>query len=77
MERGIADSDATFESASPDFKFAAAVAEFGMILRDSEYKGNATLAAVVEWARKGKNDANGYRAEFIELVRKAQSLKKS
>ena len=76
MERSIAESDATFESASPDFKFAAAVAEFGMILRDSEYKGNATLAAVAEWAQHGKSDANGYRAGFIELVRKAQALSK-
>ena len=60
-----------------DLKFAAAVAEFGMILRDSEYKGNGTLEAVLEWAREGKGgDANGYRAGFIELVRKAQALKR-
>ncbi len=49
-----------------------------MILRDSEYKGNGTFAAVLEWAHEGKgSDANGYRAGFIELVHKAQVLKKS
>ena len=77
IERAITDNGTGFEKASADFKFAAAVAEFGMILRDSEHKGNGTLGAVLEWAREGKGaDANGYRAGFIELVRKAQSLRK-
>jgi len=77
IERAVTDSNAAFERASPDFKFAAAVAEFGMILRDSEHKGNGTLGAVLEWAQAGKGtDANGYRAGFIELVRKAQVLKR-
>jgi len=78
IERSLSDDGARFESASPDLKFAAAVAEFGMILRDSEYKGKGTLGAVLEWAQEGKgNDVNGYRAGFIELVRKTQGLKKS
>jgi Ca-activated chloride channel homolog len=78
IERAMTDTNATFESAPVDLKFAAAVAEFGMILRDSEYKGNGTLDAVIEWAREGKgSDSNGYRAGFIELVRKAQAMKKS
>jgi Ca-activated chloride channel homolog len=78
IERPVTDSNAAFASTSPDFKFAAAVAEFGMILRDSEHKGNGTFGAVLEWAQEGRgNDKNGYRAGFIELVRKAQSLKKS
>jgi Ca-activated chloride channel homolog len=78
IERAVTDTNATFESAPVDLKFAAAVAEFGMILRDSEYKGNGTLNAVIEWADQSKGkDPNGYRAGFIELVRKAQTLKKS
>ena len=78
IARPVTDSNAAFASMSPDFKFAAAVAEFGMILRDSEHKGNGTFGAVLEWAQEGKgNDKNGYRAGFIELVRKAQSMKKS
>jgi len=75
IERALADSDAKFANASTDLKFAAAVAEFGMLLRDSQYKGNGTMGAVLEWAQEGKGaDANGYRAGFIELVRKTQSL---
>jgi Ca-activated chloride channel family protein len=77
IERPVTDSNAAFASTSPDFKFAAAVAEFGMILRDSEHKGNGTFGAVLEWAQEGKgSDTNGYRAGFIELVRKTQGLKK-
>jgi len=77
VERAVTDAGGNFGNAPVDLKFAAAVAEFGMILRDSEYKGNGTFAAVLEWAQEGKgSDATGYRAGFIELVRKAQALKK-
>ena len=77
IERAFADNDGKFANASADLKFAAAVAEFGMLLRDSKYKGNATMGAVLEWAEEGKGaDAKGYRAGFIELVRKAQALKR-
>jgi Ca-activated chloride channel homolog len=76
IERSFVDSGAQFASAVPDLKFAAAVAEFGMILRDSEFKGNGTFGAVAEWAQEGKGaDKNGYRAGFLALVRKAQELK--
>jgi Ca-activated chloride channel homolog len=77
IEQPVIDSNAAFASTSPDFKFAAAVAEFGMLLRDSEHKGNGTFGSVLEWAQEGKGtDSNGYRAGFIELVRKARALKK-
>jgi len=77
IERAVTDTGAGFENGPVDLKFAAAVAEFGMILRDSQYKGNGTFAAVLEWAQEGKgSDANGYRSGFIELVRKAQALKR-
>ncbi len=77
VERAVTDTGGNFGTAPVDLKFAAAVAEFGMILRDSDYKGNGTFAAVLEWAQEGKgSDATGYRAGFIELVRKAQALKK-
>ena len=77
IERAVVDNGKQFANASADFKFAAAVAEFGMLLRDSEFKGNGTLGAVLEWAQEGKGaDRNGYRAGFFELVRKAQALKR-
>ncbi len=76
IERPFVDSGAQFASAAPDLKFAAAVAEFGMILRDSEFKGNGTLGAVAEWGQEGKGaDEKGYRAGFLALVRKVQELK--
>jgi hypothetical protein len=78
IQRTLSDTRFDFAAAPSDLKFAAAVAEFGMILRDSEYKGNASLQQVLEWALQGKGaDVNGHRADFIELVRKAQALKRS
>jgi Ca-activated chloride channel family protein len=75
--RALVDNHQKFETASPDFRFAVAVAEFGMILRDSKHKGNGSLDTVLEWAEGAKgSDPNGYRAGFIELVRKAQNLPK-
>ena len=78
IQRAVSDAGFDFAAASSDLKFAAAVAEFGMLLRDSEYKGNGSLQQVLEWAQQGKGaDVNGYRADFMELVRKVQALKKS
>jgi Ca-activated chloride channel family protein len=55
--------------------FAAAVAEFGMLLRNSEFKGQATWRTVQELARQHKGtDPDGYRAEFIRLVDLAAAL---
>jgi Ca-activated chloride channel family protein len=75
LEFPLRDGGAAFASASPDFKFAAAVAAFGMVLRDSPHKGTSTLADVTAWAREGlEDDAGGYRAEFITLVGMASSI---
>jgi Ca-activated chloride channel homolog len=77
IERTVTESGSAFADAPQDLKFAAAVAEFAMILRDSEYKGSGTLQQVLEWALDSKGaDANGYRADFIELVRRTQALKR-
>lgn len=60
---------------SNDFRFAAAVAEFGMLLRNSEFKGQASYEQVLTLAKGAKgNDAEGYRAEFIKLVEIAKWL---
>jgi Ca-activated chloride channel family protein len=76
IEQPFIDNGSKFQDATPDLKFVAAVAEFGMILRDSPYKGTGTLKAVVEWAQEGKGrDAGGHRSGFIELVRKAEGLR--
>ena len=55
--------------------FAAAVAQFGMLLRDSPFKGDATWADVIRLGRSHRgDDREGYRAEFIRLVELAASL---
>jgi Ca-activated chloride channel family protein len=71
----LTDDGKGFEQAGTDFRFAAAVAAFGMQLRDSRYKGNYTLDAVLEVASTCRgDDAEGYRAELIELIKLAKSL---
>jgi Ca-activated chloride channel family protein len=71
----IVDRGTDFGHASDDLKFAAAVAGFGMLLRDSPYKGSLTYAGVLEIAQPTlARDRAGYRKEFVELVRKAQAL---
>ena len=61
-----------------NLKFAAAVAEFGMILRKSEFKGSASYNQVLELANASKgSNSYGYRAEFIKLVEKAELLDES
>lgn len=72
----IVNRDAIWHSPSSEFHFAAGVAAFGMILRDSPYKGNATLDMAKELATKGLNyDVYGYRAELLKLMDKSYSLR--
>jgi Ca-activated chloride channel family protein len=48
-----------------------------LLLRDSQFRGGASFDAVLELAEAAKgDDENGYRAEFINLVKKAQGLKR-
>lgn len=55
------------------FRFSAAVASFGMILRDSRYKGTATVSDVIALASGARGyDTDGYRAEFVRLVQSAK-----
>lgn len=62
---------------SDDFRFAASAAAFGMLLRDTPYRGDATFAKVRNWATGALGvDRNGLRSEFVELVNKAERLKK-
>lgn len=63
-------------SSSENLRFAAAVTEFGMILRASEFKGNATLNSAVSLASSARGeDEEGYRAEFIRLVKTVRDMK--
>ncbi|MHC5595857.1 MAG: vWA domain-containing protein [Nostoc sp.] len=65
----------TDQTPSTNLRFAAAVATFGMLLRDSEYKGNANYDLVMNLATQGKGeDQEGYRGEFIRLVEQSRGL---
>jgi Ca-activated chloride channel homolog len=62
---------------SNDFRWAAAVAGFGMMLREAKDRGNLSWAQVTSLAEGAKGtDAEGYRAQMIELVRRAARLPK-
>ena len=68
--------DSKGNNVSSDFRFAAAVAMFGQLLRDSDFKGDATYAQVIAMAKTAlDNDERGYRREFLRLVETADGLK--
>jgi len=63
------------EDASDNLRFAAAVSEFGMILRNSEFKGNATLESASTLAKSGRGeDEDGYRSELIRLINTVKGM---
>jgi Ca-activated chloride channel family protein len=62
-------------AASEDLRFASAVAEFALLLRDSEHRGSASYGQVLALARGARGeDEQGYRGEFIGLVETARTL---
>lgn len=64
-----------FANASENCKFSCAVAEFGMLLRDSKYKGVSNFKTIITQAKQAKGkDEDGYRAEFIKLVETSELL---
>jgi Ca-activated chloride channel family protein len=74
LARTVEDSDAR-QTPSEDLRFAAAVAAFSMLLRDSEYKADATFGQVIALASQSLgDDPQGHRAEFLYLVKTAQGM---
>lgn len=71
----VIDQDASFADASEDFKFSSSVAEFGLLVRESKYKAEASYDSVLFRARAAKGqDSEGCRSEFIQLVAAAKYL---
>ena len=71
----LIDHQRALAKTSNAFRFSAAVAEFGMLLRKSEHRGNASFEGVLERAQTALGtDKEGYRAAFMQLVRKAQTI---
>ncbi|GAB2809928.1 vWA domain-containing protein [Ferruginibacter profundus] len=71
----VLDENISLEKSSDNFRFSAAVASFGMLLRNSAYKQNTSYEDVIALATNAKGkDVNGYRAEFINLAETAAAL---
>jgi Ca-activated chloride channel family protein len=71
----VIDTHADLVKTSDNFRFSAAVASFGMMLRNSEYKQMSSWQQVISLAKAAKGaDVNGYREEFIRLVQAASSM---
>lgn len=76
LELEVANQGKSFAQASEDMRFAAATAGFGLLLRDSDYKGNLNYGQVKEWAINAMNfNPNGYKNELIKLIDKGKNLK--
>ena len=75
LEHVVHDSGLEFDQTDQEFQFAAAVAGFGMLLRESEHGGNWNYDAVAEVAKSSKGlDRHGFRTEFVEMVAAANVL---
>ena len=75
IEHPMVDNRIDLSETSDNFRFAASVAEFGLLLRNSEYKQGSSYSNVLSLAKQalGK-DTEGYRKEFLNLVQKAKSM---
>ncbi len=75
LEVPVKDADRTLAEASPDTQFAAAVASQAMLLRGSAHLGAMRWEDVLRLAERGVGpDREGYRSEFVDLVRRAAQL---
>lgn len=75
IERNLKNKITGWNKLSNNFKFSAAVAGFGMLLRNSEFKGDLVFDRITELAKSGMGeDKNGYRAEFLRLVDAAKLI---
>lgn len=75
IETPVKDTTRGFDQASADFRFAAAVAGYGMLLRQSPNAEGLTWEAVARMAERSQGtDKGGYRAEFIDLIRQSRRL---
>ncbi|HEY0427655.1 MAG TPA: VWA domain-containing protein [Pyrinomonadaceae bacterium] len=73
---GALDRNNAIENASENLRFASAVAQFGLVLRNSRFKGNASFAAARSLANSSLgSDLKNYRNDFLNLITKASALK--
>jgi Ca-activated chloride channel family protein len=76
MVKPVRGSVNQINKASENMRFASAVAEFGMILRNSEFSGDATLESAASLARSARGeDEEGYRSELIRLINTVKDMR--
>ncbi|HVN58817.1 MAG TPA: von Willebrand factor type A domain-containing protein [Bacteroidales bacterium] len=76
LEKPVSGNPGDIRFASDNLRFAASVSEFGMLLRNSEFKGNSSLEGAIELASGSRGtDEDGYRAEFIRLMKTVREMK--
>lgn len=74
----VVDEKIDFDNTSDNFRFATSVAGFAMLLRNSEFRGNVTYEEVMQMAKSALGpDLEGYRKEFVSLVKKANNINES
>ncbi len=75
LHKTIGNTDTNISDASENLKFVSAVAMFGMLLRNSEFKGSSSLDKIIDLAEDARtNDKEGYKAEFVRLVKSSLTL---
>lgn len=75
FSKTLVDGGKSFSEASESFRFASSVAAYGMILRNSKYKGSAKLDHIIKSAGQSRSfDPNGYKKEFMDLLSKSKDL---
>jgi len=76
LTMGVLDNPRSVENASQNLRFAASVVQFGLLLRESRYRGSSSFAMAKQLAvSAASNDLKGYRNEFLELLEQARNLK--
>jgi Ca-activated chloride channel homolog len=76
LEKPVRSNPVSIEEVTDNLKFAAAVVEFGMILRESEFKGTSTLESAAKLAKSAKGeDEDGYRSEMIRLISTVKDMR--
>ncbi len=77
VSKTVSTQTIAWENTSTDFRFSAAIAGYGMLLRNSEFKQNTDYRSVLNWAESGLGkDKQGYRSEFLSLVRSSGLMAK-
>lgn len=78
IETVILNKSGALKNTTSDYRFASAVAEFSLLLRDSKHKGSANYEQVIALATEAdEGDDGGYRSEFVKLVKAAKDIAES